>query len=36
MAMHIISKEKKDIRWIGLPTNARHELEVLKAELDCR
>ena len=33
MAMNIISKEKKDIRWIGLPTNSVQEcqhIEVLK------
>ena len=31
MAMNIISKEKKEIRWIGLPTNSAqecHNLEV--------
>ena len=31
MAMNIISKEKKEIRWIGLPTNSLqecHHLEV--------
>ena len=35
MAMNIISKEKKEIRWLGLPTNSVQEannLEVDKAE----
>lgn len=27
MAMNIISKEKKDIRWIGLPTNSLQECQ---------
>ena len=27
MAMNIISKEKKEIRWIGLPTNSVQECE---------
>ncbi len=27
MAMNIISKEKKDIRWIGLPTNSVQECQ---------
>ena len=27
MAMNIISKEKKEIRWIGLPTNSVQEWE---------
>jgi len=32
MAMDIISKEKKEIRWIGLPTNAKQEIEELEAK----
>lgn len=32
MAMDIISKYKKEIRWIGLPTNSQQELESLQAE----
>ncbi|XP_074594132.1 transcription factor Dp-1-like [Brevipalpus obovatus] len=32
MAMNIISKEKKEIRWIGLPTNAAQELVELETE----
>jgi len=32
MAMNIISKEKKDIKWIGLPTNSKHELESMEEE----
>ena len=29
MAMDIISKEKKEIKWKGLPSNAQHDMEVL-------
>ena len=32
MAMDIISKEKKDIRWKGLPSNAHHDLDMLQRE----
>mmetsp|Transcript_43653 Transcript_43653/g.64031 ORF Transcript_43653/g.64031 Transcript_43653/m.64031 type:complete len:371 (-) Transcript_43653:460-1572(-) len=32
MAMDIISKEKKEIRWKGLPSNAHHDLEKLHNE----
>jgi transcription factor Dp-1 len=32
MAMDIISKEKKEISWKGLPSNAHHDLEMLKRE----
>jgi len=32
MAMDIISKEKKEIRWKGLPSNAQHDLEVLRRD----
>jgi transcription factor Dp-1 len=32
MAMDIISKEKKEIRWKGLPSNAHHDLDILKRE----
>ncbi|ESO98920.1 hypothetical protein LOTGIDRAFT_114027, partial [Lottia gigantea] len=32
MAMNIISKEKKEIRWIGLPTNSAQEYQTLEAE----
>lgn len=30
MAMNIISKEKKEIRWIGLPTNSAQECQHLE------
>lgn len=30
MAMNIISKEKKEIRWIGLPTNSAQEFQNLE------
>lgn len=32
MAMNIISKEKKEIRWIGLPTNSLQECVQLQKE----
>ena len=32
MAMNIIQKDKKEIRWIGLPTNAKQDLEILESE----
>ncbi|XP_046851930.1 transcription factor Dp-1-like [Xenia sp. Carnegie-2017] len=32
MAMNIISKEKKEIKWIGLPTNSAQECQHLEAE----
>ncbi|RWS13547.1 transcription factor Dp-1-like protein [Dinothrombium tinctorium] len=32
MAMNIISKEKKEIKWIGLPTNAAQECSELEQE----
>ncbi|XP_078474312.1 transcription factor Dp-1-like isoform X1 [Lampetra planeri] len=32
MAMNIISKEKKEIRWIGLPTNSAQECQNLERE----
>mmetsp|Transcript_25793 Transcript_25793/g.75222 ORF Transcript_25793/g.75222 Transcript_25793/m.75222 type:complete len:355 (-) Transcript_25793:137-1201(-) len=32
MAMDIISKEKKEIRWKGLPSNAMHDKEALEKE----
>uniref|UniRef100_A0A336MIX5 CSON000623 protein n=1 Tax=Culicoides sonorensis TaxID=179676 RepID=A0A336MIX5_CULSO len=32
MAMNIISKEKKEIRWIGLPTNSVQECQELEKE----
>ncbi|XP_041331599.1 transcription factor Dp-2 isoform X3 [Pyrgilauda ruficollis] len=32
MAMNIISKEKKEIRWIGLPTNSAQECQNLETE----
>jgi len=31
MAMDIITKEKKEIRWVGLPTNSRQDLNKLEA-----
>jgi hypothetical protein len=33
MAMDIISKEKKEIKWIGLPTNKEQECKELEEEL---
>ena len=36
MAMNIISKEKKEIRWIGLPTNAAQECQDLETEKEKR
>ena len=36
MAMDIISKEKKEISWVGLPTNAHRDLDILKAERETR
>ena len=32
MAMDIISKDKKDIRWKGLPSNVHHDLDLLQRE----
>ena len=32
MAMNIISKEKKEIRWIGLPTNSAQECQHIEVE----
>ncbi|TDH67170.1 hypothetical protein CCR75_000070 [Bremia lactucae] len=32
MAMDIISKERKEIRWKGLPSNLQHDTEMLMAE----
>jgi hypothetical protein len=29
MAMDIISKERKEIRWKGLPSNLQHDTEML-------
>lgn len=36
MAMDIISKEKKEITWNGLPTNNRQDLQSLKEEVEFR
>ncbi|XP_054165550.1 transcription factor Dp-1-like [Oppia nitens] len=36
MAMNIISKEKKEIKWIGLPTNAAQECLELESEREKR
>ena len=36
MAMNIISKEKKEIKWIGLPTNSRQECDKLETEKKTR
>ncbi|XP_060516564.1 transcription factor Dp-1 isoform X2 [Cylas formicarius] len=36
MAMNIISKEKKEIRWIGLPTNSLQECQQLEKEVHRR
>ena len=35
MAMNIISKEKKEIKWIGLPTNSAQECQNLEVEKHC-
>jgi transcription factor Dp, invertebrate len=32
MAMGIIAKEKKEIQWIGLPTNTKQDMEALERE----
>jgi len=32
MAMNIIEKEKKEIRWVGLPTSSAQECELLENE----
>ncbi len=32
MAMNIISKEKKEIRWIGLPTSSVQEIKKLEVK----
>jgi hypothetical protein len=32
MAMNIISKEKKEIRWLGLPTNSQQECLALEKD----
>lgn len=32
MAMNIISKEKKEIKWLGLPTNSLQEFQALETE----
>jgi len=36
MAMDIISKEKKEIRWKGLPSNAHHDLDMLQRDVQFR
>ncbi|GBP76718.1 Transcription factor Dp-1 [Eumeta japonica] len=36
MAMNIISKEKKEIRWLGLPTNSIQECNTLEKEKQSR
>lgn len=36
MAMDIISKDKKDIRWKGLPSNTHHDLDMLQRERQFR
>lgn len=33
MAMNIISKEKKEIKWLGLPTNSAQEYQNLEVSL---
>lgn len=35
MAMNIISKEKKEIKWIGLPTNSAQECQNLEVGIVC-
>ncbi|KAJ6645556.1 Transcription factor Dp [Pseudolycoriella hygida] len=36
MAMNIISKDKKEIRWIGLPTNSAQQCNSLEKEIQTR
>lgn len=36
MAMNIISKEKKEIKWIGLPTNSAQECQNLEVQTQWR
>jgi hypothetical protein len=33
MAMDIITKEKKEIRWVGLPTHSKQDLHKLEVRL---
>jgi len=33
MAMNIISKEKKEIKWVGLPTNSAQECQQLEVKM---
>lgn len=33
MAMNIISKEKKEIKWVGLPTNSAQECQQLEVNM---
>ena len=33
MAMNIISKEKKEIKWVGLPTNSAQECQQLEVRV---
>ena len=34
MAMNIISKEKKEIKWVGLPTNSAQECQQLEVKFN--
>jgi len=34
--MNIISKEKKEIKWVGLPTNSAQECKHLEVSSVCR
>ena len=36
MAMNIISKEKKEIKWVGLPTNSAQECQQLEVNNLCK
>lgn len=36
MALHVIAKEKKEIRWIGLPNNSERESEALQADIEAK
>lgn len=36
MAMGIITKEKKEIRWVGLPTNSRQDLHKIEVDQEVR
>ncbi len=36
LAMNIIAKDKKDIRWVGFPVNALFECELIDVNFDIK